>query len=58
VPERGAEPLGVAHLLEEAWQPGGDVPEGLVTVQVYLLVLERPHEALRLGVVVRAAAPV
>jgi hypothetical protein len=51
------QPLGVVHLLEEAREPGDDIGEGLVAIQMHLLVFEGLHEALRLGVVARVAAP-
>ena len=50
------EPLGVVDFVDEAGNVRRDVLEGLVGHEVDGLDLERLHEALGLGVVVRIAA--
>src|SRR6266542_3067778 len=49
------QPLGVVHVLDEAAEVRLGFCEGLVVLQVHLLMLERAEEALSLGVLVGIA---
>lgn len=54
--ERGVKPLGLVSLFDEPWQLlAHHVAEALVAGQVDLFDLERLHEAVSLGVVIRIA---
>ena len=50
-------PPAVIDLVDKAWKVLGHILKGLVGHRVDRLHFERLHEALRLGVVVRIAAP-
>ena len=56
IAERGVQSAGVVDLIDEAWKVGSDVLEGLIGHGIDGLDLQRLHEALGLGVVVRIAA--
>jgi hypothetical protein len=51
------EPTAVVDLLDEAWKVLDDVGERLVRHRIDRFDLERLHEALSLGVVIRIATP-
>ena len=57
VSERGVEPSLIVDLVDEAGKVGRDVPESFASHRVYRLHLQRLHEALGFGVVVRISAP-
>jgi hypothetical protein len=56
VTERGVEPPRVKDVVDEAWEVGRDVLEGLVVHEVHGLDLESLHETLGLRIVVGVAA--
>lgn len=56
IAERGAQSTGVVDLIDEARKVGSDIVERLIGHRIDDLDLERFHEALGLGVIIRIAA--
>jgi hypothetical protein len=54
--ERGVKSACVVDLINKAWKVSGNIIERFVGHQIYGFDLERLHEALSLGVVIRIAA--
>ena len=57
ISKSGVEPARVVDLVDKARKIGCDIGEGFIGHQVYRLHLERFHEALGFGVVIRISAP-